>query len=90
MIERIAELMLLERPLLALPGAPATLTSVLAARVSGQPGELLGPLMGSLNGDLLAADAPARATFGVALHSFDAAVEHALREMEALEAPGSR
>jgi uncharacterized protein YbjT (DUF2867 family) len=90
MIERIAELMLLDRPLLALPGAPATLSSVLAARVSGQPSELLGPLMGSLNCDLLAADEPARATFGVPLHSFDAAVEHALREMEALERAGSR
>jgi hypothetical protein len=67
------------------PLTPGAITSALAARVSGQPNELLGPLMRSLGGDLLADDAPARAAFGVPLHSFDAAVEHALREWEELE-----
>lgn len=85
MIERIAGLLLLARPVLRLPLAPRFFTSALAARVSGQPNELLGPLMHSLGGDLLADDAPARVAFGVPLHSFDAAVEHALREWEELD-----
>ena len=63
----------------------ASVPSAVAARASGVPRELLGPLMGSLRGDLLADDAPARAAFGVPLHGFDAAVEHALRAWEALE-----
>jgi uncharacterized protein YbjT (DUF2867 family) len=85
MIERIAGLLLLARPMVRVPLTPGAITSALAARVSGQPNELLGPLMRSLGGDLLADDAPARAAFGVPLHSFDAAVEHALREWEELE-----
>ena len=85
MIERIAGLLLLGRPMLKVPLLPASITSALAARVSGQPKELLGPLMRSLGGDLLAHDTAARAAFAVPLHSFDAAVEHALREWEELE-----
>jgi uncharacterized protein YbjT (DUF2867 family) len=85
MIERIAGLLLLARPLLPLPVAAGPITSAVAARVSGQPNALLRPLMRSLGGDLLAEDAPARAAFGVPLHGFDAAVEHALREWEELE-----
>jgi uncharacterized protein YbjT (DUF2867 family) len=85
MIERIAALLLLPRPTVRVPDGPGGIISALAARVSGAPRELLGPLMGSLGGDLLADDAPARAAFAVPLHGFDAAVEHALRDWEALE-----
>jgi uncharacterized protein YbjT (DUF2867 family) len=85
MIERIADLLLLVRPTLRVPVALDALTSAVAARVSGAPHALLGPLMGSLHGDLLADDAAARAAFAVPLHGFDAAVEHALREWEELE-----
>jgi len=88
MIERIAGLLLLARPTLRLPLAPGALTSALAARVSGQPAELLGPLMRSLRHELLADDEPARAAFGVPLHGFDAAVEHALHEWDQLETAG--
>jgi uncharacterized protein YbjT (DUF2867 family) len=88
MIERIAGLLLLARPVVRLPLSPRTITSAVAARVSGQPYELLRPLMRSLGGDLLADDAPARVAFAVPLHSFDAAVEHALREWEKLERGG--
>jgi uncharacterized protein YbjT (DUF2867 family) len=89
MIERIAALLLLARPTLRLPLAPGALTSALAARVSGQPNELLAPLMRSLRADLLADDAPAQAAFAVPLHGFDAAVEHALRDWEELEGRGA-
>jgi hypothetical protein len=84
-IERIATLLILARPTVRLPVALGTIASAVAARVSGEPRELLAPLMGSLCGDLLADDAAARAAFGVSLHGFDAAVEHALHQWEALE-----
>jgi uncharacterized protein YbjT (DUF2867 family) len=90
MIERIAGLLLLARPTLALPRTPGPLASALAAAVSGQPNELLGPLMRSLECDLLADDTAARAAFAVPLHDFDAAVEHALREWDELEPRGAR
>jgi uncharacterized protein YbjT (DUF2867 family) len=85
MIERLTALLLLARPTVRVPAGLGGIISALAARVSGAPHELLGPLMGSLGGDLLADDAPARAGFAVPLHGFDAAVEHALRDWEALE-----
>jgi uncharacterized protein YbjT (DUF2867 family) len=90
MIERITALMLLARPTVRVPVGLGAIASAVAARVSGTPRELLGPLMGSLRGDLLADDAPARAAFGVSLHGFDAAVEHALRDWEALESLRAR
>jgi uncharacterized protein YbjT (DUF2867 family) len=85
MIERIARLLLLPRAELALPTGFGNIGSAVAARISGTPHELLGPLMASLDGDLLADDARARETFGLALHGFDAAVEHALAEWDAAE-----
>jgi uncharacterized protein YbjT (DUF2867 family) len=90
MIERIAALLLVRRPLVAMPFDLGRISGALAARVSGEQRELLGPLMGSLDGDLLADDAPARAAFAVPLHTFDAAVEHALREWEESEPLGGR
>ena len=90
MIERIAALLLLERPLVPVPRAPRRIASAAAARVSGERAELLEPLMESLYGDLIADDAPARAALEVSLHGFDAAVEHALREWELVEPVGGR
>jgi len=90
MIERIAALLLLRRPLLRLPLALDRLSSAFASRVSGERHELLGPLMGSLHGDLIADDAAARSAFPLPLHGFDSAVEHALREWEELEPLGAR
>ncbi|HXR13893.1 MAG TPA: NAD(P)H-binding protein [Solirubrobacteraceae bacterium] len=90
MIERIAALLLLRRALLPMPFALTRVSGAFAARVSGVEHELLGPLMGSLGTDLVADDAPARAAFAVRLHSFDAAVEHALREWEEIEPLGGR
>jgi hypothetical protein len=76
---------MLRRPLVRLPLHLDGVTSAFAALVSGERHELLGPLMGSLHGDLIADDGPARAAFAVPLHGFDAAVEHALREWEESE-----
>ncbi len=87
MIERIAALLLRPRPATPLPSSFGALGAALAARLSSTPGELLGPLMASLDGDLLADDTRARQRLAVRLHRFDAAVEHALREWETLD-PG--
>jgi hypothetical protein len=59
--------------------------SVVAAAVAGEDVGLIGPLMESLESDLLPRDDTAADAFGVRLHSFDAAVERALREWEARE-----
>jgi len=90
MIERVGRLMLLERPQAGTWSGLGGIASAFASRVSGEPRELLEPLMGSLTRDLIADDAPARAAFGVRLHGFDAAVEHALRDWEATEPLGAR
>ena len=56
--------------------------SVVAAAVAGEDPGLIEPLMESLEHDLLPRDDDAAAVFGVRLHSFEAAVERALRDME--------
>jgi uncharacterized protein YbjT (DUF2867 family) len=84
-VERIAELMLLHRPTLGLRATMTPLTGRLVAGLVGEDPELIVALMESLECDLLLADDHAAKYLGVQLHSFDAAVEHALREWEAVE-----
>ena len=75
-IERIRDALLV--------GVTATpLASHVAAAIAGEDHALVGPLMEGLTGDLLARDDRAQRLLGVRLHSFDAAVERALREWEA-------
>ena len=65
--------------------------SAIAAAVSGQPLELVRPLMESLETDLLPRDADeAPRLYGLHPHRFDRAVEHALAEWETLEPLGAR
>ena len=90
MIERIAELMLVNRPSLGLRVNVTGVTARVAAAIAREDPELVLPLMESLNGDLLPADDHAAQLLGVRLHSFDAAVEHALGEWEAHEALAAR
>jgi uncharacterized protein YbjT (DUF2867 family) len=85
MIERIAELMLVARPAVRLPFSMTPVASPIAAAIAGEDPELVGPLMTNLDGDLIVDDREARELLGARLHSFDAAVEHALREWEARE-----
>jgi uncharacterized protein YbjT (DUF2867 family) len=89
-VERIAELMLLHRPMLALRASMTPLTGRLTAALAGEDPELIVALMESLECDLLVADDHAAELLGVRLHSFDAAVEHALREWEAVEPLAAR
>jgi uncharacterized protein YbjT (DUF2867 family) len=90
MIARIAELMLVRRPAIGLPLAMTPFTARVAAAIAGEQPELVLPLMGSLSGDLIAADDRAATLLGVDLHSFDSAVEHALGEWEAHEPLAAR
>lgn len=86
LIRRIRDSMLVRRPTLALPFSLTPIASKFAAAIAGEDPALIEPLMESLGSDLLADpthDAAGR--FGVRLHRFDAAIERALRDWEAVE-----
>ena len=90
MLERIARVMLIDRPAIALPFNLTPVASVFAAAVAEEDVGLIEPLMESLEHDLLPRDDTAAAVFGVKLHRFGAAVERALRDLEALEEVAAR
>jgi uncharacterized protein YbjT (DUF2867 family) len=90
MIERIAELMFVNRPAVGLTVNATPVTARVAAAIAQEDPELVVALMESLEGDLLPADHGAEQLLGVRLHSFDAAVEHALSEWETSEALAAR
>lgn len=90
MIARIAELMLVHRPALGIGMSATPLTARVVAAIAGEDPELMVPLMESLEGDLLAAEDRAAELLNVRLHSFDAAVEHALGEWEEAEPLAAR
>jgi uncharacterized protein YbjT (DUF2867 family) len=86
MIERIADLMGVGRMPIKLRLSQTPTASAVVAGIVGQPVELVRPLMESLEHDLLPrADADGREVYGIRGHSFDRAVEHALREWETTE-----
>jgi uncharacterized protein YbjT (DUF2867 family) len=85
LIARIAANMLVERPAIGLGFSLTPVASVFSAAVAQEDPGFIGPLMESLEHDLLPRDADAAEAFGVRLHSFDAAVERALREWETTE-----
>jgi uncharacterized protein YbjT (DUF2867 family) len=90
MLRRIAELMLVNRPTLSLGVNLTALTARVAAAIASEDPDLVVPLMEGLQGDLVPADDHAAELLGVRLHSFDAAVEHALAEWEAFEPLAAR
>jgi uncharacterized protein YbjT (DUF2867 family) len=90
MVARIADLLLVHRPSVGLTVSATPLAARLAAAIAGEDPELVLPLMESLEGDLLPADDHADRLLGVHLHSFDSAVEHALREWEEREPLAAR
>jgi uncharacterized protein YbjT (DUF2867 family) len=85
LIERIADTMLVDRPALRLGFSLTPVASVVAAAVASEDPGFIAPLMESLDSDLLPRHHDAADAFGVRLHSFDAAVERALREWELIE-----
>ena len=85
MIAAIADLLLVRRPSLRFRVSATPLAGRVAAAIAREDPELVLPLMEGLQGDLLAADDHAAELLGVQLHSFAAAVEHALGEWEETE-----
>jgi uncharacterized protein YbjT (DUF2867 family) len=91
MIERIAEALGVGRLPLGFGRSLTPPASAVVAAVTGQPLELVRPLMESLETDLLPRDPEeAPLLFGLRPHSFDRAVEHALAEWEKVEPLGAR
>jgi uncharacterized protein YbjT (DUF2867 family) len=91
MIERIAELMGVGRMPLELGASLTSPASALVAGVTGQPLELVRPLMESLESDVLPRDGgEAPRLYGLRPRSFGRAVEHSLAEWESLEPLGAR
>ena len=91
MIEGIAEEMGVGRLPLALGRSLTPPASAVVAAVTGQPIELVRPLMESLETDLLPRDADEAARlYGLRPIRFERAVEHALAEWETLEPLSAR
>jgi uncharacterized protein YbjT (DUF2867 family) len=91
MIGRIAEAMGVGRLPLALNRSLTPPASAVVAAVTGQPLELVRPLMESLETDLLPRDGgEAPRLYGIRPHGFGRALDHALGEWERLEPLGAR
>jgi uncharacterized protein YbjT (DUF2867 family) len=96
MVARIADHMLVARPAIGLSVSATRMVARVAAAIAQEDPELTTSLMESLQGDLLPggidglAPEQAAAELGVDLHSFDSAVEHALREWEETEPLAAR
>jgi uncharacterized protein YbjT (DUF2867 family) len=82
MLTRIADAMLVSRPVVPVDVTLTPVVSVVGAAIAGEDPALIEPLMESLSHDLLPRDEDAAGAFGVRLHRFDAAVERALRDWE--------
>ncbi len=90
MVEAIRDHLVLGRPALRLPITLTALAAPVAARIAGEDVGLIEPLMESLGSDLLPRDERAPGFFGVRMHSFDSAVEHALGQWERTEELAAR
>lgn len=91
LIDRIRELMLVGRATISFKRMTVTpIASRISALIASEDYELIGPLMESLGRDLLPRDNRAAELLGVKLHSLDAAIEHALRDWEAIEPLAAR
>lgn len=91
LIDRIREHMLLARPTISFKRLTLTpIASRVSALIAGEQHELIGPLMESLDQDLLPRDNRGVELLDVRLHSLDSAIEHALAEWEATEPLAAR
>ena len=90
LIDRIADSMLVGRRKLGLGFTLTPIASQVAAAIAGEDPALIEPLMEGLEHDLLPRDDAAPGAFGIRLHSFDAAVERALRDWEMTEEVAAR
>jgi uncharacterized protein YbjT (DUF2867 family) len=91
LIDRIADLMLVNRPAVRFNRLKVTpIASRIAAVIAGEEHELIGPLMESLDSDLLPRDDRAARLLAVRLHTLNSAIEHALAQWEHVEPLGAR
>jgi nucleoside-diphosphate-sugar epimerase len=91
LIDRIREHMLVSRPTIGFNRLTVTpIASRVSAVIASEDHSLIGPLMESLDEDLVPRDDRAARLLGIRLHSLDAAIEHALREWEATEPLAAR
>jgi uncharacterized protein YbjT (DUF2867 family) len=91
LIELIRDLMLISRPAVRFKHLTVTpIASRIAAVIAGEQHELIGPLMESLDTDLIPRDGRAAKLLMVRLHSLTAAIERSLREWEATEPLAAR
>ena len=91
MIERIAEAMGVGRMPLGFGASLTPPAAAVVAAVSGQPLELVRPLMESLESDILPRDPRAASQlYGLTPRHFERAVDHALGEWESRESLGAR
>jgi uncharacterized protein YbjT (DUF2867 family) len=91
MLSRIAEALGVGRLPVGFGSSLTPPASAVVAAVSGQPLQLVRPLMESLETDLLPRDPSAAAdVYGLRPLRFDRAIERALREWESLEPLGAR
>jgi uncharacterized protein YbjT (DUF2867 family) len=91
LIERIRDLLLVGRATIGFKRLTVTpIASRVSAVIAGEEYDLIGPLMESLGKDLLLRDRRAQELLEVKLHSLDAAIEHALRQWEAIEPLAAR
>jgi uncharacterized protein YbjT (DUF2867 family) len=83
LIDRIADLMLVDRPAVRFNRLTVTpIASRVAAAIAGEEYELIRPLMESLGTDLLPRDDRATRLLDVRLHTLNSAIEHALAQWE--------
>jgi hypothetical protein len=91
LIDKIRDLMLVDRPSLRLGRLTVTpIASRVAAIIAGEEPGLIEPLMDSLGTDLLPRDDQATELLKVRPHSLNAAIEHSLRVWEETEPLSAR
>jgi uncharacterized protein YbjT (DUF2867 family) len=91
LIERIADLMLVDRPAVRFKRLTVTpIASRVAAVIASEDPEFIEPLMESLATDLLPRDNRATELLKVRLHSLNSAIEHSLAEWERSEPLAAR
>jgi uncharacterized protein YbjT (DUF2867 family) len=91
LIDRIRHHMLVGRATLPLPRLTLTpIASRISALITGEEHALIGPLMDTLDTDLLPRDDRAFALLDVRRHGLDAAIERALRDWEQAESLAAR
>jgi uncharacterized protein YbjT (DUF2867 family) len=86
LIDRIRDHMLVSRPTISFKRLTVTpIASRVSAAIADEDPFLIGPLMESLDEELLPRDTHTAELLGIRLHSLDSAIERALREWEATE-----